>query len=62
MVELDKAYPEYGFAHHKGYSLMHMEALRRLGPSPIHRRSFQPVGAMCALDIETHLALPFVNP
>ena len=63
MVELDKTYPEYGFAHHKGYScLMHMEALRRLGPSPIHRRSFKPVGAMCALDLETPLALPFVNP
>lgn len=63
MVELDKTYPEYGFAHHKGYScLMHMEALRRLGPSPIHRRSFKPVRAMCALDLETHLDLPFVNP
>jgi len=63
MVELDKTYPDYGFAHHKGYScITHMEALRRFGPSPIHRRSFKPVRAMCALEPETHLDLPFVNP
>jgi ribonuclease HII len=44
MVELDKQYPEYGFAAHKGYTCpAHLEALRRHGPSPIHRRSFQPV-------------------
>lgn len=63
MVELDKAYPEYGFAYHKGYSCIpHMEALRRFGPSPIHRRSFKPVRAMCAVEIETDLVLPFINP
>jgi ribonuclease HII len=63
MVELDKTYPEYGFAHHKGYScILHMEALRRFGPSPIHRRSFKPVRAMCAVEFETDLNLPFVNP
>ena len=63
MMELDKNYPEYGFAHHKGYSCFpHMEALRRFGPSPIHRRSFKPVRAMCAVEIETDLDLPFVNP
>jgi ribonuclease HII len=63
MVELHKTYPEYGFAHHKGYSCVaHMEALRRFGPSPIHRRSFKPVRAMCTVDLETDLALPFVNP
>jgi ribonuclease HII len=64
MVELDKTYPEYGFAHHKGYScITHMEALRRFGPSPIHRRSFKPVRAMCAVELlETDLYLPFVNP
>ena len=44
MVELDKQYPEYGFAAHKGYACAaHLEALRRHGPSPIHRQSFQPV-------------------
>lgn len=37
----DEQYPEYGFAKHKGYGTkMHMDALRRLGPCPIHRRSF----------------------
>lgn len=44
MVELDKRYPEYGFASHKGYTCdAHLEALRRYGPTPIHRQSFQPV-------------------
>ena len=38
---LDKEYPEYVFAKHKGYSTaLHMDILRRIGPSPIHRRSF----------------------
>ena len=37
----DEQYPEYGFAKHKGYGTkLHMDALRRLGPCPIHRRSF----------------------
>lgn len=41
MVEYDKLYPEYGFEKNKGYgSKMHTEALTRLGPTPIHRRSF----------------------
>ncbi len=44
MVELDAAYPGYGFARHKGYpTKMHLEALRRRGVSGIHRRSFAPV-------------------
>ena len=41
MVELDRFYPEYGFAGHKGYgSAAHMEALRQIGPCPIHRKTF----------------------
>lgn len=53
MIELDKSYPEYGFAGHKGYgSAAHLEALRRFGPSPIHRRSFKPVRAASAGGIE----------
>ncbi len=41
MVEMDRLYPGYGFAGHKGYgSSLHMEAIRRLGPSPIHRLTF----------------------
>jgi ribonuclease HII len=44
MVELDVQYPGYGFAQHKGYCTAdHFDALDRLGPSPIHRRSFAPV-------------------
>ena len=43
MVELDKLYPGYGFAAHKGYATpQHYEAIQQLGPSPIHRRSFSP--------------------
>jgi ribonuclease HII len=41
---LDEEYPGYGLAQHKGYPTPeHLAALRRLGPSPIHRRSFEPV-------------------
>jgi ribonuclease HII len=44
MQRLDAAHPGYGFAQHKGYPTPeHLAALRRLGPSPIHRRSFAPV-------------------
>lgn len=44
MLELDGKYPGYGLAGHKGYGTEeHMEALHRLGASPIHRRSFAPV-------------------
>lgn len=44
MVELDRCYPGYGFAVHKGYgTAAHLAALTRLGPSPVHRRSFRPV-------------------
>ena len=48
MAELDVQYPGYGFARHKGYGTPeHLQALRRLGVSPAHRRSFAPVQA-CA--------------
>jgi len=44
MTEMDQRYPSYGFAQHKGYgSESHAEALKRFGPSPIHRRSYTPV-------------------
>jgi len=40
-LELDRLYPEYGIAKHKGYPTKeHMDAVRRLGPSPIHRTKF----------------------
>ncbi|MFO1310154.1 MAG: ribonuclease HII [Burkholderiales bacterium] len=44
LVELDAAYPAYGFAQHKGYPTPeHLAALARHGPCPAHRRSFAPV-------------------
>jgi ribonuclease HII len=44
MAALEEECPGYGFAQHKGYGTpAHQEALRRLGPSPHHRRSFAPV-------------------
>lgn len=44
MDELDKVYPQYGFADHKGYgTAAHLAALAKYGPCPEHRRSFAPV-------------------
>ncbi len=44
MAALDRDFPEYGFARHMGYATQeHLAALSRLGPSPVHRRSFIPV-------------------
>ena len=44
MLELDRLYPEYQFARHKGYpTQLHREMLQRHGVSPAHRRSFKPV-------------------
>lgn len=53
MAELDRDFPEFGFAKHQGYGTKaHLEALRIHGPCCHHRRSFQPVA---------QLALPFGN-
>jgi len=44
MRELDREYPQYGLASHKGYSTpQHLAALDKHGPCPLHRRSFSPV-------------------
>jgi ribonuclease HII len=44
LVEFDRQYPGYGLASHKGYcSREHMEALARLGPTPLHRKNWSPV-------------------
>lgn len=44
MIEMNSMYPGYGFAAHKGYgSAAHLDAIRRLGPSPIHRLTFRGV-------------------
>jgi len=46
MVALDKVYPGYGFAEHKGYpTQVHMAALEKLGVTPIHRTSYGPIKA-----------------
>ncbi len=57
MRQLDRDYPGYGFARHKGYpTKMHLEALRRQGISPVHRRSFGPVRALLEYGIDSHLS------
>jgi ribonuclease HII len=44
MIELDRQFPQYGFAEHKGYGTpQHLAKLSEYGPCPIHRRSFAPV-------------------
>lgn len=49
MVGHDASWPGYGFARHKGYgTAFHRQALQRLGPTPLHRRSFAPVAALLA--------------
>lgn len=51
MREMEELYPGYGFGRHKGYATKeHLEALSRLGPCPIHRKSFEPVRSMLAGD------------
>jgi ribonuclease HII len=53
MCELDNRYPGYGLARHKGYcTAEHIEAVGRLGPSPIHRTSFAPVGLAAQLSFK----------
>ncbi|MCS7066675.1 MAG: ribonuclease HII [Fimbriimonadales bacterium] len=50
MREYDRLYPGYGFAQHKGYATpFHLRQLERLGPSPIHRRTFEPLASLIAL-------------
>ncbi len=47
MRGIDEDFPGYGFARHVGYATAaHLEALRRLGPCPVHRRSYAPVRAL----------------
>lgn len=51
MAELDRKFPGYGLAGHKGYPTPeHVAALRKLGVSPIHRRSFRPVREVLGLE------------
>lgn len=53
MVELDRKFPGYGFAHHKGYGTQeHVDCLKKLGPSPIHRWLFSPVRNLAQLSFD----------
>jgi len=64
LMALDSQYPGYGFAQHKGYATrMHLQALRDLGPSPIHRRSFMPVKGIVdgTGEIPLDLEIDFTN-
>jgi ribonuclease HII len=46
MIDLDRQYPDFGFAQHKGYGTpQHRQALASFGPTPIHRLSFAPIRA-----------------
>ena len=60
LEEFDLIYPGYGLAQHKGYSTPeHMDALRRLGPTPLHRFSFAPVReSLCWASGATQTPLP----
>jgi len=50
MRRLDRRFPAYGFCRHMGYPTPeHLDALHRVGPSPVHRRSFAPVARHAAL-------------
>jgi len=58
MTDLDAQYPGYGFAGHKGYSTPeHQDAIRRLGPCSIHRRSFDYIRELCGQYSELYYAL-----
>ena len=47
MLEMDKVYPEYGFKNHKGYGTKaHIEAIKKYGPCPLHRETFEPIKSM----------------
>jgi ribonuclease HII len=47
MRELDRLYPQYGFAQHKGYpTALHLERLRQYGACPAHRRTYAPVAQL----------------
>src|SRR6266567_4352356 len=58
MTELDKRYPGYGFAGHKGYATPeHQRAIRELGPCPIHRRSFDYIREICGQYCDLYYSL-----
>jgi ribonuclease HII len=63
MVELDRKYPGYGFAKHKGYPVkQHYRALDELGATPVHRRSFRPVQEALGLVPKQQELFPPADP
>ena len=53
MVRLHEKHPQYGFDRHFGYPTpQHLRQLRRLGPCPVHRRSFAPVRELLSLKLD----------
>jgi ribonuclease HII len=58
MTAMDSVYPGYGFAEHKGYATpVHQAAIRKLGPCPIHRKSFDYIRELCGLYSSTYYGL-----
>jgi ribonuclease HII len=63
MVDYEKRYPGYGFGRHKGYGTReHRFCLSRLGPSPIHRRSYGPVNGCTTFPANRLLNQPVSDP
>ena len=63
MSRLHRLFPDYGFDRHKGYPTPdHLEALRRVGPCPEHRRGFAPVRAALAARTAAGQAVLFEDP
>jgi ribonuclease HII len=51
LIALHELYPQYGFDKHKGYlTAAHMDALKKFGPSPVHRRTYEPIRALLATE------------
>src|SRR5438132_2687547 len=58
MTDLEAKYPGYGFANHKGYATPeHQQAIRELGPCPIHRRSFDYIRELCGQYCDLYYSL-----
>lgn len=63
MFELNERHPGYGFARHMGYgTAIHLDALKRLGVSPVHRRSFAPVAAAAHVAASPPTSPPSILP
>ncbi len=53
MLEMHQLFPQYGFDKHKGYGTpLHLEALEKYGPTPIHRKSFEPIKSMLKMALK----------